>query len=345
MNNLPLISVILPVYNCENYIEDAVYSILDQTITDFELIIIDDASTDKTLKIINKLDEPRIKIVTKRQNSGLIHSLNLGFEMSKGKYIARMDGDDISVPNRFEKQLDILENNPDIIVCGSWIQHFGKSEITVKHKENHNEIVAQMLLNCSLSMGSAMFNREVLSVYKFNESKKHVEDYDFWSRVAWIGKFYNIQEVLYYYRVHERQVSSIFNNKQVQGDLLIKLFLFKKLSYNTAKYKDDLIIKMILLNQSINLKELNLFLNWIKELSFLNRQTNVFAQQELEKVLKKIKRKLLFSLYFKNSSLGINKKWRIKALFRLPLQDALYILKIKSREIRKAVLIKFEFNP
>jgi len=335
---MPLISVVLPVYNCQNYIEEAVHSILNQTISDFELIIIDDASTDETLTIINNLKDPRIKIVTKDQNLGLIHSLNLAFELSKGKFIARMDGDDISVPNRFEKQLDILENNSDVIVCGSWMQHFGKSEITVKHKENHNEIVAQMLLHCSLNMGTTMFYREILIANKFDESKKHVEDYDFWSRVAWIGKFYNIQEVLYYYRVHEMQVSSIYKQIQVQGDLPIKLYLFKKIGYNTTKYKDAFIVKMILLNQSIDLKELELFLNWIKKLSYLNRKTNVFSQKELEKVLKKIKRKLLFSLYFNHTNIGITKKWRIKALFKLPLQDALYILKIKSRIIRKGML-------
>ncbi|MHB1148702.1 MAG: glycosyltransferase family 2 protein, partial [Lutibacter sp.] len=92
MKNEPLISVVLPVFNCANYIEEAINSILNQTFKDFELIIIDDASTDNTLIVIQKFTDARIKIITKEQNLGLVHSLNFGFEIAQGKYIARLDG-------------------------------------------------------------------------------------------------------------------------------------------------------------------------------------------------------------------------------------------------------------
>lgn len=336
-SNPPLISVILPVYNVEKYVKEAIDSILNQTISDFEIIVIDDYSSDRTVEVIEGIDDVRIKLYRKKENKGLIDSLNWGFELASGEYIARMDGDDISVLNRFEKQLSVLEQNPDIILCGSWIQHFGESENLVKHKERHNKIATRMLLHCSLSFCTSMFRRETLVPYRFDKTKKHVEDYDFLSRVVWVGKLYNLQEVLYHYRVHEMQVSTIHKEIQIQGDFPIKLFLFKKTGYDTIKYNDALIAKMLLLNQPISIKEFDLFVKWLKEIILLNRKSKVFANKELEKVLKTIKNTLLFSLYFKETNIGITKQWRLKALFKLSPRDILYVVLLKSKERRKVI--------
>lgn len=340
INQYPLISVVLPVYNCSLYIEEAIKSILNQTVQDFEIIIIDDCSVDNTVKIIQSIGDSRIKLILKEQNKGLIDSLNIGFKEAQGKYIARMDGDDISLPDRFQKQLEILENNSDIKVCGCWLQRFGNSNEIIKHKEFHDEIVARLLLSCSMSMGAVMFDRKTFSRYNFDENKKHVEDYDFWARVAWSGKFYNIQEVLYFYRAHDTQVTEVYNKIQRQGDIGIKLFLFKKLNYNTEIFSDELITKMLLLNQPIEIKEFKLFLKWLDQLTFLNKQFQIYYSIELQKVLKIIKRSILFSLYFKRTSIGITKKWRTKVLFSLSMSDFLFILKLKGREVRKRMLKK-----
>lgn len=340
MNQYPLISVVIPVYNTAYYIEEAVNSILHQTIQDFEIIIIDDYSVDDTVKIIRSIGDTRIRLILKEENKGLIDSLNIGLKESKGKYIARMDGDDISLPDRFQKQLEILENNPDIKVCGCWLQRFGNSAEIIKHKEFHDEITARLLLSCSMSMGTVMFDRENFSKFSFDENKKHVEDYDFWARTAWSGKFYNIQEVLYHYRAHETQVSNLFTKIQRNGDIDIKLFLFKKLKYNTEMFSDEVITKMLLLDKPIEIKEFKLFFNWLNQLIFLNKKNQIYSPIELEKVLKILKKSILFSLYFRKTSIGITRDWRTKALFALSLQDVLYVLTIKTREILKRKLIK-----
>lgn len=332
------ISVVLPVYNCELYIEDAISSILNQTIQDFEIIIIDDCSVDNTVKIIQTIKDERIRLILKEENKGLIDSLNVGFKEAKGKYIARMDGDDISLPNRFQKQLEILENNPDIKACGCWLNEFGYSNKIINHKEKHDEIVSRLLLSCSMSLCSAMLERSWITDFKFNKTKLHVEDYDFWSKMAWTGKFYNIQEVLYNYRVHELQVSTVYKPVQIQGDIDIKLFLFKKLQYNTEIFSDEMIEKMLLLNKSIEIEEFKLFLKWLNQLAFFNKKKQIYSPVELEKVLKILKRSILFSLYFKKTSIGITKEWRIKTLLNLEISDFLFILKIKAREIRKRIL-------
>lgn len=332
MKNNTIVSVIMPVYNCVAYIEDAVSCVLNQTFTDFELLIIDDASTDGTTTILKKFTDTRIKLILKPVNQGVSSAVNDGFRLAKGKYIARMDGDDVIVKERLEKQVDILDNNPNIYICGSLVQYFGNSNSVVSFKETHEEIITELLLYCSICMGASMFRRKELSSYFFDENKKSGEDYDFWTKVAWLGEIYNIQEVLLLYRMHDNQASKQHKQQQILDDIEIRLFLFKKIHYDVNRYPDELIVKMLLLNQSITIKDLVLFLRWLQELIISNNSTQIFPQKELNKVLCKIKRSLLFSLYFKNTSIGIDKQWRKKALLKLEMRDVFYILRIKCRE-------------
>ena len=133
--NPPLVSVIMSVYNAEKFLNSAIESITNQTFTDFEFIIIEDCSTDKTLEILREFKEKdnRIKIIQKEKNEGpkgFIKNLNLGLNMAQGKYVARMDSDDISLPERFQKQVIFLENNPEISMVGAQIDFINeKNEI------------------------------------------------------------------------------------------------------------------------------------------------------------------------------------------------------------------------
>lgn len=340
MKTTPLISVVLPVYNVAPYVKEAIDSILNQTIQDFEILIIDDCSTDSTLTIVKDFSDERIIIVEKEENKGLIDSLNLGFKLAKGKYIARMDGDDINVQDRFEKQLQILENNLQIKACGCWLKEFGFSNKIIKHKQNHDEIVARLLVSCPMSLGAVMLEKEWALNFKFDETKVHVEDYDFWARSAWNGKLYNIQEVLYFYRVHKSQVSTIHNTSQKLGDVHIKIYILKKLDYNASKYKDSLLEKMLYLKEHFTVEEFSLYLIFLKEIIKLNKKQRVFDTVELKKVVKEIKNQLIFKIYFQDSGLGITKKWRQSALFKMSFEDIIKVLFLKSKEKLKTWIRK-----
>lgn len=329
---MPLISVVLPVFNVAPYLKEALDSIFNQTIQDFEIIIIDDCSTDNTIEIANSYQDERIKIILKPENKGLIDSLNIGFEAATGKYIARMDGDDISDLKRFEKQLFILENNPEIKVCGSWLQAFGKDNKIITHKEKHEQILVNMMLHCSMSLGAVMLDRVWAKGEYFNEEKKHVEDYDFWSRVIWKGKLYNIQEVLYHYRIHETQVSSIFNQIQRKGDIPIKLVFFKKLEYNQDKYKDIFLQKMFLQNEFFSIEEFTLFLEWFKELKAQNTKLKIYLQPEFNQVVESYRKGLIYKIYFHSNFCGTDRNWRMQALKKLSFSDLLFVLKLKIKE-------------
>ncbi|MFT5919102.1 MAG: glycosyltransferase involved in cell wall biosynthesis, partial [Granulosicoccus sp.] len=119
MNEIPLVTVLLPVYNAEKFLEQAIRSVLDQTFTEFEFLIINDGSTDRSEEIIVSFNDSRIRYIKNETNLKLIKTLNKGIEFASGKYIARMDADDISLPTRFEQQVALLEKQPEIGVCGT----------------------------------------------------------------------------------------------------------------------------------------------------------------------------------------------------------------------------------
>jgi glycosyltransferase involved in cell wall biosynthesis len=323
----PLISVVLPVYNVEKYIKECMDSILNQTIQDFEILVIDDCSTDSTLDIIDSYSDDRIKIIKKKDNKGLIDSLNIGFKTAKGKYIARVDGDDINALDRFEKQLNILESKPEIKACGCWLQIINQPNKIIKHKETHKEISSELLTKCPMSLGATMLVRSAYLDYKFDESKKHIEDYDFWARTAWVCEMYNIQEVLYYYRVHDNQVSSLHYKVQEKGDIEIKLNLFKELKYNTEKYTDAFLIKVMFTKDYISVNEFRLFFKWIKTLIRNNYKHKVFNDRYLKVNLDKIIRSVVYFIFFVGSRYKIDKKWRLRALLFLPFKEKIYVFK------------------
>jgi len=328
----PLISVIMPVYNREKYVEEAIKSILNQTVTDLELIVVDDASTDNTLNVIYSINDQRIQVFQLKENKGVSAAYNTGLSKARGLFIARMDSDDISIPDRLEKQLSFLERNPHISICGSWVK-FMNSEKLIKHKETHNEIITEMLIQCPLSMGAVMYKKSDLNNFILDENLRFGEDYDLWCRVCWELKMYNIQEPLLIYRTHLEQLSGLNKNEQINLDVEMKLSLFKKLKYPLSKFPDEILIKFMGFYKPITISELSIYLKWLKFISEANKSQKVFPQNELDVTLKKIKNDLLFKIFFTNQIKGIDKVWRINSLKHLELNDSLNIL-IKKLKLK-----------
>jgi len=210
----PVISVILPVYNAEKYVEEAVDSILTQSYQNFEFIILNDGSTDGSLTVINKFSSnPQVKIVT-HENKGLIATLNKGIALAKGEYIARMDADDIAHPKRFEKQLSLFEANENLGVCSASTENFGaETDITIRSADN-DKLKATLLFWPPFSHPAAMIKRSVLTDnnISYREEFKHCEDFDLWSQLAPYCQFSNVTEIMLKYRVHPEQVTNSFSD-------------------------------------------------------------------------------------------------------------------------------------
>lgn len=224
MSKLPLISIVMPVYNAELFLENAILSILNQTHTNFEFIIIDDKSTDNSLKIIKKFQkkDSRIKLVI-GDGKNLVKALNKGIVKSKGKYIARMDSDDISLPKRLESQVKYIENN-NLDICGcncEYIDEDNNKIKVVKFPRSHEMCFLSLALKVPFVHPSVLIRSKFLSDknLKYGKNKyEKAEDFDLWIRMSNAGaKFGNINKILFKYRVSKNSLSSI-NNKNIYID-------------------------------------------------------------------------------------------------------------------------------
>lgn len=302
MSNNPKISVLLPVYNCELYIKEAIDSILNQTFSDFELLIIDDASTDKTLEIIKSFTDSRIVIKEKPKNLGYTDSLNYGLTIAKGEYIARMDGDDYSFPNRFEKQVTYLDSHPEAVLCGANYAIID-SEITTQLPQNNDEIQIQFIRNNCIAHPVVMLRNSVLKANNicYDVNKEPAEDFDLWVRLLNYGKLHNLPEVLLKYRVHQKQVSNLQSEKQRNVSVDTKINVFKNLNINWNTEEETILRKFLSNCYPIDLQELDVLKKINKKIISSNAKTSIFNHQLLAKYLQKEENRLVIK-YFTNNS-------------------------------------------
>lgn len=207
---VPIISVVLPIFNAEKYVKEAVQSILDQTFINFELIVINDGSTDGSLKILEhfKALDKRVVLIS-RENQGLVKTLNEGVSIARGYWIARMDADDIALSSRFEKQLQwLIQNNLDI--CGSWVRLFGPAgKRILKHSQTDAAIKMEMLFGTPFAHPSVIMKKELVKQLLYDTAWEKCEDYDLWERATRAGwRMGNVPEVLLLYRQHSAQISN-----------------------------------------------------------------------------------------------------------------------------------------
>ncbi len=209
--NPPLISAILPVYNGEEHLAECINSILHQTLTNFEFIIVDDASTDSTPQILEKYlkQDERIKVITNPVNQKQTISANTACNNAVGKYLARMDADDVALPMRFEKQLEFLETNQNVGMVGSWTDTISETGRIVGQWKTASEpdmLNWNLLFGTSFAHSSIMMRSDLVKKIGYYQSPE-AEDYDLWSRISRIAKVANLPEVLQQKRVWAGQLA------------------------------------------------------------------------------------------------------------------------------------------
>ena len=216
---MPKISVILPIYNAQAFIADAVKSVLTQSVQDFELILIDDASSDRTSEILTGMLDPRIRVIRHDANRGLVTSLNEGLRLASGNFIARMDHDDIALPDRFARQLALLEQHSSIGVVGTGyrlIDGVGALGLSYRPLVTHEEISWAMSFLCPLAHPTVMARRDLLIAHGgYNEYAAYAEDYDLWERLSRQVRFANLPEPLLLLRKHEGNMTNVWLSKNI----------------------------------------------------------------------------------------------------------------------------------
>lgn len=221
----PKITVLMPVYNEEKFLREAIESILHQTFGDFELILLDDGSIDGSPAILAEYahQDPRVSLVKNETNQGLIQTLNHGLEIANGEYIARMDADDISLPERFDRQVAYMDQHPEVGVLGTNIAQIDeKGRLMNRGRPLDSRPISptviswMMLWRCAIYHPTVMIRRSVLrqTGFAYNPRFRHAEDYDLWTRLNKHTVIASLPEVLVYYRVHTNNISVLFKKEQ-----------------------------------------------------------------------------------------------------------------------------------
>lgn len=265
----PLVSVVIAVYNYEQYVGETLVSILDQTLADFECIIVDDASTDKTAEVIRSFRDPRIRYLRNERNLGQTASLNRGIGVARGRYVARIDADDIAFPERLKLQADFLDRNSGVGLVGTWLQSVDERKRLIRRSRyplmpDIYRLFLQNLFNWPcLTHPTVMVRREVFQrVGMYDEQYFISQDYDLWLRIARFYPVRNIGRILLHYREHGASLSRSKKQKTraevrqildanvrfflpaaIEADrlILVRLFLFEK-QENAAAGKRALLL-------------------------------------------------------------------------------------------------------
>lgn len=283
-----LVSILLPVYNAENYIEEAIDSLLKQTYQNIEIIIVDDCSNDGTVEKIKKYSDLRIKYYRNEKNSGIVYSLNKALDISNGVFLARMDADDICMPDRIEKQLEYIKENPGNVLVSCWFEMFGSINATIKYPQKHKKILTYCLIgNPMLHPGYLMHKQKIMeNSLRYDEKMKYAEDLDFVIKAANIGQVANVPKVLMKYRTHSMQTSSMYNERQFELGMLLR----KNLLSNIDVHLNDDEIRLfqkICLEEYEGLEGEDVFngAQIFKDIICKNNSKNFFEKRYLRKIL------------------------------------------------------------
>jgi glycosyltransferase involved in cell wall biosynthesis len=214
----PRVTVVMPVYNCERFLAEAIESILSQTLADFEFVIIDDGSTDDSVEIIASYRDSRIRLIRNWTNLGVSESLNKGFCLARGEYVARMDSDDVCLPERLARQVAFMEEHAEIGICGTWIETMGEQAGQVlRYPTAPDTVKCTHLFGPALAHPSVIMRRDMLKKLGllYNPSFRRAQDFELWVRASEYTALANIGEVLLRYRLHHQQVGKLHNEEQI----------------------------------------------------------------------------------------------------------------------------------
>jgi glycosyltransferase involved in cell wall biosynthesis len=301
---MPKLTVLMTVYNGEAYLRETIDSILNQTYKDFKFLILDNASTDGSREIIRSYNDPRIELVALPENIGQIAALNRGLDMSDTLYVGRIDADDISLPQRFERQVEFMDSHPRIGVCGTFAFTFGgKKSNRFSWPCTSEDIKARLLFECVISHPSVVIRKSFFDKYKlrYNEELGHSEDWELWQKASAYFELANIPGYLLKYRVHSQNVSKITAHMQLETA--------KKLDTDTLTLLGLEKHPLRFIHREVSLVTFNAenkdrhFLEdvrqWFSELQTANRLHRVYAEEALDRLLKE----RLFIVITKNTHL------------------------------------------
>lgn len=326
MSNTPKISLIMSVYNGEDYLSEAIDSVVNQSFTDWELIVINDCSTDSTSEILSRYEaqDSRIKVHTNEVNLRLPSSLNKALTLAKGKYVARMDADDICMPNRLQMQYDFMESHTDVDLSSCRFMTLKNGVISsggCGGKSDAESIKALLLVTNPILHPGIIAKRDVISALGYDKNFTCTEDMELWTRFILEGKKVEIlSEYLMIYRLHDKQITETTLDKQKKEVVLIQKNYLSELLQPMNEEQENFYINGVYFTKNTDVNKLCKFYKWAKS---VNKKFKKLDKEALNyaffEILAEYKRKgiskpglikgmLIFGLPFLSKELPARKK-------------------------------------
>ena len=290
----PKVTVLMSVYNGEKYLNESINSIINQTFTDFEFLIIDDASTDSSRDIILSYSDPRIKLIKNKKNVGQSESLNRGLLEAKSEYIARMDQDDVSLTLRLDKQVRFMGEHPEVGVCGTFVDFTDQKHRSVVYSYlrnpliNNQELKAQLLFSPCFVHPTVMIRSKILLNHRirYDQEYEPAEDYWFWKKLSSVTDFANINDPLLKLREHSDQVSSKdFRRQSTAADNVRNQILLEFLGGRIAQEDLSRHRSIARFARMKSYQEISAAESWLNYLIEVNRTRVVFEENVLRRVI------------------------------------------------------------
>jgi len=279
---IPRISVIMPAYNAQQFLEESISSILKQTFTDFELLIGDDGSTDRTEEIIRSFRDERITVIRNEKNLGIVPTLNKLIEASRGEYIARQDSDDISLPSRLEKQVRFLDKHPETGLCGTNMTWFGSKRKRLFMPLRDEDIKVYMLVNNPVCQPTIMIRKSSLKKY-FDPSLEVAEDYALCYELSKTSKLANLSDSLLNYRWHNANISTTKAHKMIETANSIRANIYlETLGYKIGEHETRL-LNQVTSTHLATYADLLLFEKFLINISSKNKETAYYKEKALHR--------------------------------------------------------------
>ncbi len=294
----PTLSIIMPVYNAEAYLREAVDSILAQSFTDFELIIVEDGSTDNSREILGSFTDSRIQVLYNDGNKGIVYTRNRGMAAARGRYIAPFDADDIARKDKFEKQISFLEANPEYGMVGAWARLIDKAGMEIpetwKVNARPERIPAILLFRNYFIQSAIVLRRQAIPPGGYEKGFDAVEDYLLWIQVAQRWKVWNYPDYLLQYRIHELGVTKRESDLMPDRDDKVFRIAYKTLEINPDKHQCRLLQQIKSDNPITDISTLREIESFLLLMLQQNFQLRIYDQTQLRKVVQNRWLKVLY---------------------------------------------------
>lgn len=280
---MPRVTILMPTYNVAPWVKEAVDSVLAQTYKDFELLVLDDCSSDNTVEVVRSIKDSRVRIVVGDHNVGLSENLNRGIALSNTELLARMDGDDVAVPTWLQRGVDVLDSHPEIDICSFGFQFFGTKTSEVRFPEHHEDSMAQMLFGCTVIVPVLRKRVFVDNGFRYSTEAFPAEDYMMWAHCYRVAKVYNVQETMFHYRMHATQISTAKRQAQIEKSNAVRRYMLQWLSLRLGEIEIQYYLNTFVPGRIENYLDLQKMRDFAKLLTSRNDENGHFSHDALVK--------------------------------------------------------------